>query len=313
MIRILLLFACFAGSLTCFSQPPTIVEQTAKQLEADVRTLASEIGERNPVHYENLQRAREWVFRSLSTSIGAPQQQTYMVGGMEVANIIAVKKGELPELGSIVIGAHYDSAPGTPGADDNASAVAVMLELARLFSHEKTRHTLDFAAFTLEEPPYFRSENMGSMKLAKEWRDSGKQIELMICLEMLGCFTDDKIQEFPLPGMGFVYPEQGNFIAAIGELGSPEPVTRFSKLLKANSTLPAVSFSGPRIMAGIDFSDHQSFWCHQYPAVMVTDTAFYRNKRYHSSSDTPETLNYPAMARVVESLYKTIKAFDDAP
>ena len=286
-------------------------EQTAKQLETDVRMLSCKIGERNPVHYENLQRAREWLVRSFTGSVGAPRQQTYAIEGREVANIIATKSGTDPELGSIVVGAHYDSAHGTPGADDNASAVAVMLELARRFAQEKTRHTIEFAGFTLEEPPYFRSENMGSMKLAKEWYDSGKKIELMICLEMLGYFTDEKIQEFPVPGMGFIYPEEGNFIAAIGQLGSPAPVISFSDLLKKHSTLPAVSFSGPRIMAGIDFSDHQSFWNYNYPAVMVTDTAFFRNKNYHTASDTPDTLNYPVMARVVESLFRAIKAFDE--
>ena len=197
---------------------------------------------------------------------------------------------------------------GTPGADDNASGIAGLLELARLFADEAPEKTIQFVAFTLEEPPLFRSKYMGSYVYAQSLHQNGKDIEGMICLEMIGYFTDEPgSQVFPLPFFRWIYPTVGNFITLVGNLQSKSFLKRVEQGFKDGSNLPVETLATVSFVPGVDFSDHRSFWKFGYNAVMVTDTAFYRNPQYHGMGDMPEILDYERMAEVVLGLKHAIE------
>lgn len=220
----------------------------------------------------------------------------------------------------LVIGAHYDShgdasegakyrvgftlETHTPGADDNASGVAGLIELARLLRQYPPQHPVELVAYTLEELPYFRTGYMGSAWHVRSLAAAGREVQLMLSLEMIGYFSDkDGSQSYPVPGMEFVYPERGNFIAIVGRTGDFGS-TRGVKAIMAGATdLPVYSINAPSLIPGIDFSDHLNFWQAGYPALMITDTAFYRNPNYHRAEDTYEKLDYTRMAKVVQAVF----------
>jgi Zn-dependent M28 family amino/carboxypeptidase len=201
----------------------------------------------------------------------------------------------------------------TPGADDNASGVAGLIELAHLLGKQPPPRPVELVAYTLEEPPHFRTEHMGSAWHARSLRAAGREVRLMVSLEMIGCFSDAPgSQRFPVPGLDLLYPDRGNFIALVsrisakGELGA----TRRAKALMAGATDLAVhSINAPPLLKGIDFSDHLSYWAQGYPALMVTDTAFFRNANYHQAGDTHETLDYARMAKVVQGVFVLAQRF----
>ena len=200
----------------------------------------------------------------------------------------------------VVVGAHYDSHFETPGADDNASGSAVTLELARFMVGKKPQKTIRFIFFANEEPPYFRTEFMGSDVAAESAKIEGK-VELMYSMEMLGYFDDTPgSQKYP-PVLDWFYPDTGNFIAFVGNIDHRGPTTDAVAAFRENATIPAYGFAGPSWVKGIDFSDHMPFWNRDIPAVMVTDTSFFRNPHYHELTDTPDTLDYERMGRIVES------------
>ncbi len=213
----------------------------------------------------------------------------------------------------LIVGAHYDTVEGTPGADDNASGVAVLLELARLHAETRFRKTVRFVAFTLEEPPFFRSRQMGSRVYVRGLKERGEQIEGMLCLEMVGCYSQAKgSQSFPFFWLRWRYSTTGNFITVFSNSASEPLQTRVRDALKAHGTLPVETFTGRWWIPGVDFSDHSSFWKQGYPAVMLTDTAFYRNPHYHRNTDRPETLDYGSMAELTRGLFQTLVALDRA-
>jgi Zn-dependent M28 family amino/carboxypeptidase len=208
----------------------------------------------------------------------------------------------------LVIGAHYDTVEGTPGADDNASGIAGLLELARLFSERTFAGTIQFVAFTLEEPPFFRTRHMGSYIYAEKLNREGREIEGMICLESIGYFTDTPgSQYFPVSMLKWFFPNKGNFIAFVSNLRSRGLLNRSKNAFKKGSVLPVESLAALSIVPGIDLSDHWSFWEFGYNAIMVTDTAFYRNPNYHGAGDTPDTIDYRRMTEVVLGLKATIE------
>jgi Zn-dependent M28 family amino/carboxypeptidase len=210
----------------------------------------------------------------------------------------------------IVVGAHYDAFGSFPGADDNASGVAALLELSRLLGAAAPRTGIDLVAFTLEELPAFGSPGMGSAVHAASLRRAGIGVRLMICLEMLGCFSDRRgSQAFPTPILKLFYPGTGNFIAVVGRIGEGRLTRMLKSAMRRGSALPVRSINGPRFLPGVDLSDHASYWEAGFPAVMITDTAFYRNPRYHTADDTPETLDYARMAEVVRALFTAILDF----
>ena len=269
-----------------------------------VKFLSVDIGDRYLWKESSLERAAEYIETEL-TSCGYPvRRQSFGCYGKEVRNLIIENPGREKEI--IVVGAHYDTVPGTPGADDNASGVAVLLELARLFQKRDSRKTLVLAALVNEEPPFYGSPNMGSMVCAGQLKDQGAPIEVMLSLEMVGYFGRDIVQRYPLPGMKLFYPRTGDFIGVVGNFASRRPVSRIRRGIKKFSTLRARSLTAPEFFGGINLSDNASFWAHGFRAVMVTDTSFFRNRHYHQESDTIDTLNFDQMAEVVKGLYFTL-------
>ena len=277
-------------------------------LREHVRVLSSEIGERNMDRYENLQAAGHYIVETLRGLGYSVEFQPYLVEGKEVRNLIATHPARRLSEETIIVGAHYDSIVGSPGADDNASGVSGLLELARLFSRGPNSKTLKFIAFTNEEPPYFQTREMGSRVYARWAKEQGEKIVAMICLEMIGYYRDRRgSQQYP-PGLGFFYSDTGNFISIVGHLRYRGLLRKIKVAFQEHSTLPVESIAGLSLIPGVDFSDHASFWREGFPAVMITDTAFYRNPHYHSVSDTLETLDYQRMAEVVKGLYHVLIA-----
>lgn len=271
-----------------------------QRLEAHVRALCA-CSPRDVASVANLDRAAAYIRGELERS-GAPvTEQPFQVDGRVYRNVTA-RYG--PEQGALVVlGAHYDTCGRQPGADDNASGVAGLLEAARLLAACPPSGPVELVAYTLEEPPIFRSLQMGSAVHAASLKSSGAKVRSVIVLEMIGCFEQGAVsQSYPLPLLSLFYPNRGNFIAVVGSLGQPRLVRRIKASMRAASPLPVRSINAPAAVPGVDFSDHLSYWREGYPAVMITDTAFYRNPRYHSEEDTPETLDYIRMAQAVDGV-----------
>lgn len=278
-------------------------------LKKSVRVLASEIGSRSYMETQALEKVAFYIAEELNSYGYEVGYQYYQYKGKTYKNIITELKGAKEPENIFIAGAHYDTVAGTPGADDNASAVAGLLELARLLKGTKLDKTVRFVAFTLEEPPVFMTKNMGSYVYAKSLKDKEENIEGMICLEMIGYFTDTPgSQSFPLPFMNIMFPDTGNFIALVGNLSSKSFLSRVMAGFKKGTALPVESLSAPAFVVGVNFSDHWSFGKFGYNAVMVTDTAFYRNRNYHKKTDTPETLDYARMTEVVIGLKSAIES-----
>ncbi len=275
------------------------------RLEAHVRALVG-FAPRDETHPENLDRAAAYIRDEMREAGGAVEDQAFAIRGVTYRNVIAHFGS--PARERIVIGAHYDAAGPFPGADDNASGVAALLELARLLGRNPLSAHVELVAFTLEEPPHFTSPAMGSAVHAKSLKARGIAVRAMIALEMLGYFTDAPgSQEYPLPILKLFYPTRGNFIGVVGKLGQGKLVRRVAKAMRRATPLPVRSICAPTSLHGVDFSDHRSYWDSGYEAVMITDTAFYRNPNYHTESDTPETLDYGRMARVVEGVWAAVE------
>ena len=273
------------------------------RLETHVRALVGISPSRNNANPAALDKAADYIRTELLASGLKTEDQVFSADGSSYRNVIAKIAGS--ESGTIVIGAHYDVCGDTPGADDNASAVAGLLELARLIkaSGRTPRHSIELVAWTLEEPPHFRENTMGSYIHAKSLVDRGENTLLAISLEMIGYFSDEKdSQTFHVWPLRVLYPSVGNFIAIVGSAGEWLQVRRMKSLFSAGSDVPVHSINTPIRFEGVDFSDHLSYWKNKIPAVMLTDTAFLRNKNYHEATDTPETLNYDKMASVVNGM-----------
>ncbi len=277
-------------------------------LRKTVNTLAGEIGSRGHYQLDELKKTADYI-KSEFTGYGyRVDTQPYKYEGRAYENIYVEKKGRVSPEKIIVVGAHYDTVLGTPGADDNASGIAGLLELARLFADETPEKTVQFVAFTLEEPPLFRSRYMGSYMYAEGLHQSGKNVEGMICLEMIGYFSDEPgSQVFPLPFFRWIYPTVGNFITLVSDLKSKSFLNKIEGGFRNASDLPVETLSTVSFVPGVDFSDHRSFWKFGYNAVMVTDTAFYRNPQYHGIGDVPEILDYERMTEVVLGLDRALK------
>lgn len=208
----------------------------------------------------------------------------------------------------IIVGAHYDVCDEQQGADDNASAVAGLLEIARAIGSKSypTNNRIDFVAYTLEEPPYFRTKHMGSYVHAKSIHDINAKVKGVIVLEMIGFYSDEEnSQQYPLSLMKFLYPSIGNFIAVVGNFGSHNLVKKMKDHM-SRSPIGVESLVAPTSLKGVDFSDHHNYWKFNYDAVMITDTAFFRNVHYHQITDTIDTLNFEKMQEVVKGLVWSI-------
>jgi hypothetical protein len=284
-------------------------------LRANVQKLAGEIGERNTWHYAELNAAADFIEDSFSRAGLRTRRDTYELGGQPCHNIEAEIPGNRPEI--IVIGAHYDSVFGSPGANDNGSGAAAVLALAQRFAaREKERSpprrapnkTLRFVAFVNEEPPYFLSGEMGSLVYARRCKEHGDKISVMISLETIGYFSDaPHSQTYPSPGLGVFYPKVGNFIGFVSNVKSRPLLRRVIALFRKHAKIPSEGASLPAFIPGVSWSDQWSFWQHGYPAIMVTDTAPFRYPYYHSSNDTPDKLDYDRFTLVVSGMEKVIE------
>ncbi|HEY8937597.1 MAG TPA: M28 family peptidase [Cyclobacteriaceae bacterium] len=235
--------------------------------------------------------------------------QEFKVSGLTYKNIIASFGMENTQR--IIIGAHYDVCGQQQGADDNATGITGLLELARMLKGEKLKYHVDLVAYSLEEPPYFRTQNMGSYVHAKSLADAKAQVYGMISLEMIGYFRDEKnSQSYPVETMASVYGTTGDFITLVKKDANAGKFTdTFCNAFKLTKTIKTEIFSGPPSLPGIDFSDHLNYWKFGFSAFMISDTAFYRNKNYHSSSDTIETLDLKRMGKVIDGIYKVLISF----
>lgn len=302
------LAVCPALALSHASQPRTpSMEEIQEHLQAVVTFLARDIGQRSYRDLRELNRAAEYIeerFRAYGCTV---LRQPVAFMGNTYYNISAEVKGTGTEDGILIVGAHYDTVAGTPGADDNASGVAGLLELARHTAAHPLKRTVRFVAFTLEEPPAFMTKHMGSYVYAKSIREEGVTVYGMISLEMLGYYCDRKeCQYYPLSFFRWLYPAEGNFIAFVGNLSSASFTRKLKHTFRKASSLPVESLNSVSLVPGVDFSDHRSFWHFGFPAVMITDTAFFRNPHYHAPSDRPETLDYRRMAQLIAGLYTAL-------
>ncbi|HLS87388.1 MAG TPA: M28 family peptidase [Burkholderiales bacterium] len=207
----------------------------------------------------------------------------------------------------IVVGAHYDTVEGSPGADDNASGIAGLIEIARLLRPRQRRRTVKLVAFANEEAPFFLTDEMGSTVYAQAARRRGDDVRLMLSLEMLGFYVEARGSQAYPPFLKWLYPDRGNFIALVSNLPSRRALGALVRAFRESSDFPAERLASPASVPGVGLSDHASFWRAGYPGVMVTDTAFYRYPHYHLATDTPDRLRYPEMARVVEGLAQAIQ------
>jgi len=277
-----------------------------EELRANVQKLAGGIGERNMWHYPQLNAAADFIEDSFSRAGLRTRRDTYEMRGQPCHNIEAEIPGNRPEV--IVIGAHYDSVFGSPGANDNGTGAAATLALARRFASAKPKHTLRFLAFVNEEPPYFLSGEMGSLVYARRCKEHGDKISAMISLETIGYFSDAAdSQTYPSPGLGVFYPKVGNFIGFVSNVKSRALLRRVIKLFRRNAKIPSEGASLPAFIPGVSWSDQWSFWQHGYPAIMVTDTAPFRYPYYHSSNDTPDKLDYDRFTLVVSGIGNVIE------
>ena len=275
------------------------------RLQTHVHKLSVEFSPRDESHIENLDQVAAYIKDEFSQTTTLVSEQPYRVQGKSYRNVIAQFGPESEER--IVVGAHYDSAGPLPGADDNASGVAGLIELARLLGRQPPPMRVELVAFTLEEPPYFRTTGMGSSVHAESLRKQNIRVRAMFSLEMIGCFSDaPNSQHFPIGILRALYPSTGNFISVVGRLSDWSLVRRTKATMRNASPLPVYSINAPTFIPGIDFSDQLNYWHAGYGAVMITDTAFYRNLNYHTAQDTEEKLDYKRMAMVVEGVYATV-------
>jgi Zn-dependent M28 family amino/carboxypeptidase len=231
--------------------------------------------------------------------------QEYSVNGQVYKNVICSFGTENEKR--IVVGAHYDVCDNQEGADDNASGVVGLLELSRLLKDQKLKHRIDLVAYSLEEPPYFRTEYMGSYIHAKSLADSNANVYGMISLEMIGYFKDEKrSQSYPVGLLSLFYGNRGNYITLVKKFGAGPFARRFGRKYKAAGNIRTKKFTGPPALAGIDFSDHLNYWKFGFSALMVTDTSFFRNKNYHTAGDTMETLDLGRMAKVIDGVFNAL-------
>jgi Zn-dependent M28 family amino/carboxypeptidase len=293
-------------AITAQSTSPEVDEAN---LISTVRYLSEEIGEKSFRDLPKLNKAADHIESSLRSSGCLVSRQAFTYKGVTYYNVIGEVKGSNPGKKEIlIIGAHYDTAVGTPGADDNASGVAGLLELARLTALGPAERTIRFVAFSLEEPPAFGTRNMGSYVYAERIAQDDVRVYGMIALEMIGYFCEAKgCQSYPA-GVGWLFPDQGNFISFVGNLSSRSFTHTVKKTFSQAVSLPVETLNTFSSVTGVDFSDHRNFWRFGLDAFMITDTAFNRNRNYHEPEDTWEKLDFKRMEQVVTGLYRAIRS-----
>ncbi|MBI5394527.1 MAG: M28 family peptidase [Verrucomicrobia bacterium] len=330
------------GKGAAMNASPDEINQTRERLAAHVRVLAADIGERNVFHPKPYQRAADYIAAQFATMGYAVDWQRFEVEKVSCANLTATRPGQRSPEQIVVIGAHYDSVFGCPGANDNATGVAALLELARRFAPKRWGEappslrspetqrgqvqkngngsaeprptflgsgsaTLRFVAFANEEPPFFLTDDMGSRVYAKACRKRGDDIRAMVALETLGCYSEEKgSQRYP-PLFNLFYPDRGNFIGFVGNLSSRSLIRQAATVFRGASDVPVETCATVGFVPGVNWSDHDSFWREGWRAFMVTDTAPYRYPHYHERTDTPDKISYDILARVTVGLESVVR------
>lgn len=293
-----------------YKKTPNNIFVDKEALSIDVKTLTKINPPRNHLNINSLNQAADYIYSEFKKTGCQLDVQKYIIDNKEYKNIIC--SFGIDNTERLIVGAHYDVYSNTPGADDNASGIAGILGLARIIAQEKQllTHRLDLIAYTLEEPPYFRTDNMGSFKHAQYLKENNIKIKGMLSLEMIGFFSDKKnSQNYPAPIFNLIYPNEANFIAVIGKFGQQSFVKKIKKNMLQNSNIIVKSINTPTAIKGMDFSDHLNYWNLGYDAVMISDSSFYRNPNYHLNNDTYEKLNFHKMAEVIRGVYFTILHF----
>lgn len=284
------------------------LRELESRLRAHVEALSTTIGPRNVAREGTMQAARDYLEGALRpwTGEGALLSlEDIEPAGAGAQNIVFEVPGRRQAI--VLIGAHYDSCDVSPGANDNASGVATTLELARIFAEKPAPSTVRFVLFANEEPPFFKYPGMGSRATAENAKRRGDPIVGMLALETIGFYTSEPdSQHYPWP-VGLVYPSRGNFLAFVGDLGSRSLVHETIAAFRRSTQFPSEGAALPATFPGVDWSDHWSFRQAGYPAIMITDTALYRDPNYHQVTDTAEHLNYAALARVTAGLEPVIR------
>ncbi len=275
-------------------------------LQTHVKKLAGEIGERNFWHLEALGIAADYietVFRKIGYSVGI---QEYSVQMKKMKNLEVEIAGVSRPAEIVLVGAHYDSVVGSPGANDNATGAAAVLEIARMLSQQRFSRTVRFVAFANEEPPFFLTKDMGSRSYASRSRERGENIVAMISIETIGYYSDEAgSQHYPFP-LSFFYPNTANFIGFVGNISSRNLVYRSIASFRQHTSFPSEGVAAPGWMTGIGWSDQWSFWREGFPGIMITDTALFRYDPYHTRNDTPDKVDYERTARVVSGLARVV-------
>lgn len=260
---------------------------------------------RNHSNVETLNIVAAYIHEQFNLYADTTYYQSYDVNGIEYKNVVSVfgtgnKK-------TIIIGAHYDVHRDQEGADDNASGVIGLLELARMLEGQELNHRVELVAYTLEEPPYFDTEYMGSYIHAKSLKENKVNVYGMLSFDMIGYFDEsDNSQKYPLGIMGWTRSKKANFIMVVNKWGKGKFARRFVRRFKKQNHIPVETLSAPKVVEGVDWSDHANYWKFGYSASMITDTSFYRNKNYHKTTDTMETINFAKMANVIDGVYEAV-------
>jgi len=270
--------------------------------------LAGTIGERHLWSYGALEQAAQYISTQLTAAGYTPRRQTFELAKLPLSNVETVLQGTTHGAEIVVVGAHYDTVVGCPGANDNATGVAAVLELAQRFSGRRQPRTIRFVAFVNEEPPFFQTAHMGSAVYANALRSDDERVVGMLSLETMGYYSEERgSQRYPAP-MATVYPDVGNFIGFVANVASARLLWRARRAFKRRTSFPLQSATVPAAIPCVGWSDHWAFWQAGYPAMMVTDTAPYRYPWYHTADDTPEKVDYDRLAHVVDGLETVIEA-----
>jgi Zn-dependent M28 family amino/carboxypeptidase len=284
---------------------PLSAEETTLFVALQQHVIAIATRERHVRAYPDLEAAAQYIEKTFAAHGYTPAAQRFTTALGAVRNIEVEIPGGARKHEIIVIGAHYDSAAGAPGANDNGSGVAVLLELARLLRHDKPARTVRLVAFVDEEPPFFKTTEMGSRVYAARSRRRNESIVAMFSLETMGYYSDERgSQQYP-PPLNWFYPDRGNFIAFVANPPSRALMHETIAAFRAHAAFPSEGAALPTLLPGVDWSDHGSFWLEGYPAIMITDTAPYRYPHYHTPQDTPDKVDYERLARVTAGLRLT--------
>ena len=317
-----LIFAGYLASHSAIAYPqeisyPVITTQPDKKSSSErlreiLVHLSETIGERNLRKPEKLKEAADFIFGSFEKSGYSLERQTFKVSGMECMNIVAEVTGTTHPKEIILVGAHYDSVQGSPGANDNGTGTAALLLIAERFRGKKFARTLRFVAFSNEEPPYFQRDGyMGSWIYAKACRERSDDLQVVISLETMGYFTDEpQSQKYP-PLLAALYPSTGNFIGFVSNLESRKLLQDTFVKFRQHCQVPCERAALPGELQGVGWSDHWSFWQEGYQGIMVTDTALFRYPHYHLDTDTVDKVDFDRYSQVVDGLTRVVEDFAD--